>query len=364
MSLLVDLLSKTKTKELRKDIPPDLRKTVVQGVYRRKSRRKFIFLSILVLIVFLAGFATIYCMEMFKTSLSTSIAAKTSLRQPPERQHPAPPIIPVEQPVSPAKTETPVHIATVAPKVLLPQTDSQKKDQSVKESSLKTVENPNRESKPISQITIKAQESTKVKSSASATLSAEKDQQKSNKDVYLFAARTHEVKGEYKQAIDHYLKALELEPTNYIVMNNISGVYIRLKLFKEALSYANKALDIKANYVPSLINAGISHVSLGSLSEGEDFLAKAVTLDPLNKVALYNLAVLCEKQGNNDRAFENYLKLSQMRDVDGCLGAARILERQGRDSETARFYREILSIETASPSIRQFASQRLTRLAR
>jgi flagellar basal body-associated protein FliL len=76
MSLLVDLLSKTKTKELRKDIPPDLRKAVVQGAYRRKSRRKVIILSILVLIVFLAGFATIYCMEMFKTSLSTSIAAK------------------------------------------------------------------------------------------------------------------------------------------------------------------------------------------------------------------------------------------------------------------------------------------------
>ncbi|MBP1746181.1 MAG: hypothetical protein H6Q54_796, partial [Deltaproteobacteria bacterium] len=48
MSLLVDLLSKTKTKESRKDIPPDLRRTVVDGTYKRKARRKVIILSILV----------------------------------------------------------------------------------------------------------------------------------------------------------------------------------------------------------------------------------------------------------------------------------------------------------------------------
>ena len=77
----------------------------------------------------------------------------------------------------------------------------------------------------------------------SETLSFEKAQQKTNKDVYLFAARTHEAKGEFKQALDYYLKALELDPANYIVMNNIAGVYIRLKLYIEALSYSNKALD-------------------------------------------------------------------------------------------------------------------------
>ena len=82
MSLLVDLLSKAKTKESRKDVPPGLRKAVVDGTYKNKTRRKVIILSILVLIVFLAGFATIYIMETFKTSLSTTIATKTHSRQP------------------------------------------------------------------------------------------------------------------------------------------------------------------------------------------------------------------------------------------------------------------------------------------
>jgi Tfp pilus assembly protein PilF len=359
MSLLVDLLSKTKTKESRKDIPPDLRRTVVDGTYKRKARRKVIFLSIVVLIIFLAGFGTIYVMETFKTSLSTTIAAKTHIRQPIPSS-----TIRDEKPSNFSNTETPVNVATVVPKVLTRETSPQgKPQQPASVRSPKVVGILTRESEPTFPTKIKTQAPGKGKAPAPEILSADKAQQKTNKDVYLFAARTHEAKGEFKQALDYYMKALELDPTNYIVMNNISGVHIRLRLFNEALSYASKALDIKTNYSPSLINAGIAHVSLGNLAEGEGFLARAATLDPSNKVALFNLAVLCEKQGNYDKAFENYYKLSQMRDVDGCLGAARILERQGRNSETVRFYREILAIETASPSVRQFANQRLSQHA-
>jgi len=358
MSLLADLLSKTKTKESKKDIPPDLRRTVVDWSYKRKARRKIIIFSIFVFIVFLTGFGTIYVMEMLKSSLTTSIAAKTRLSQPPQS-----PTFPDEKPANFPKAEPPVRIAATVPKVLLPDSYPQKKVPPVMESSLKTPKGPIREAEREFSSVI-TQAPAKGKPSLIETPSSDKAQQKTDKDVHLFAARTHEAKGEFKQAIDHYLKALELDPTNYVVMNNISGAYLRLRLFNDALNYANKALGIKANYAPCIINAGIAHVSQGNLAEGEVFLAKAVALDPSNRVALFNLAVLCEKQGSYDRAFENYYKLSQMRDVDGCLGAARILERQGRDSESARFYREILTIDTATPSARQFANQKLTQLSR
>lgn len=202
------------------------------------------------------------------------------------------------------------------------------------------------------------------KAGASETFNFEKAQQKTNRDVYLFAARTHETKNEFNQALEYYMKALELDPANHIVMNNIAGVFIRLTSYNDALFYAKKALHVKTNYVPSLINAGIAQVSLGNFSEGQGFLSRAAGIDPSNKPALFNLAVLFEKQKNYDGAYENYYKLSQMRDVDGCLGAARILERQGQNSDAARFYREILTIENTSPSIRQFANQRLSQLSR
>lgn len=360
MSLLVDLLSKTKTKDLRKEIPPDLRKTVINGANKRKTRRKVIFLSTLVLVVFLAGFGTIYVMDIFKSSLSVSIAAKTDARLPPQS-----PVASDNKPRNPFdEVKEPVQHVTAVPKILLPHTGSQEKLTPAMDSFPKVAEKHTREGQPVIQAMAKTQAPVGLKLSSVETQSAEKGEGKTNKDVFLLAARTHEGKGELRQAIDCYMKALELDPANYVVMNNIAGIYIRLKLFDESLSYANKALGIKMNYIPSLINAGIAHISLGNLFEGESLLVRATALDTLNKVVLFNLAVLYEKQGNYGKAFENYYKLSQMRDADGCLGAARILERQGHYSETARFYRDILSIETASPSARELANQRLTQLSK
>jgi Tfp pilus assembly protein PilF len=359
MSLLVDLLSKTRTKESRKDIPPGLRRTVVDGTYKKKTRRKVIVLSVLVLIVFLAGFGTIYVTEMFKASLSTTIATKTHARQPIPTKS-----IRDEVPPNPSKADAQVNAITLVPKSLLPETGSQEKPKSARESSPRMASNVVKDREPSIPATVKTQVQGTGKTGNSEKLNIEKGQQKTNKDVYLYAARTHEARSEFKQALEYYMKALELDPANYIVMNNIAGVYIRLTLYNEALSYSNKVLEVKTNYVPSLINAGIAQVSLGNFSEGEGFLTRAATIEPLNKLAIFNLAVLCEKQGSNDRAFENYFNLSQMRDIDGCLGAARILERQGRNAEAARFYREILTIESAGPSVRQFANQRLSQITR
>ena len=359
MSLLVDLLSKAKTKESKKDVPPGLRKAVVDGAFKKKTRRKVIILSILVLIIFFAGFATIYIMETFKASLSTTIATKTHTRQPIPPDSTRTEVLP-----NPSRADLHVSATTLAPKPLLPEQIPQEKPKPTRENSPRMDSNVARDGEPIIPTTIRTQAQSAGKGSTSETLSFEKAQQKTNKDVYLFAARTHEAKGEFKQALDSYLKALELDPANYIVMNNIAGVYIRLQSYIEALSYSKKALDVKTNYVPSLINAGIAQVLQGNFSEGESFFTRASTMEPSNKMAIFNLAVLCEKQGNFERAYENYFNLSQMRDVDGCLGAARILERQGRNAEAARFYREILTIESAGPSARQFANQRLSQLTR
>ena len=359
MSLLVDLLSKARTKESKKDIPPGLRRTVADGTSKKRARRKVIILSVLVLIVFLAGFGTVYVMETFKASLATTIATKTDLR----------PSIPTENirdtgPPNPSKTEPPVSTATLAPKALLPETGPQGKPQSAGESSPGVVSRVAKDGEPDIPTTLKTQAKSPGKTGTSESLSVEKTQQKTNRDVYLYAAKTHEARHEFRQALEYYMKILELDPANYVVMNNISSLFIHLKSYNEALLYSKRALDVKANYVPSLINAGISQVSLGNFSDGEGLLTRAVTIEPSNKVATFNLAVLYEKQGSYDRAYESYFNLSQMRDVDGCLGAARILEREGRNTEAARFYREILTIESAAPSIRQFANQRLGQLTR
>jgi tetratricopeptide (TPR) repeat protein len=351
VSLLVDLLSKTKTKETTKDVPPGLRRTVVDGSFKKKNRRKTIVLSVLILIVFLAGFATIYLMESLQTSLETTIAAKTYSRK-------------AVPPPNPSTSGKSVNGDIISQKAYVAETATPGKNQLPGENTSKKIAYTARDDQTMVRLPEKTIRQNTGKDFVKETPNTETSQKRTDKDVYLYAARHNESRGELKQALENYMKALELDTSNYVIMNNISGIYLRIQSYGDALSYSKRALDVKANYIPALINGGIANISSGNAAKGEEFLSRAVSIEPFNKAALFNLAVMWEKEGKLDKAYESYYKLSQMRDIDGCLGAARIMERQGQNLEAARFYREILAIDNAGPAVKQFANQRLSQLNR
>jgi len=357
MSLIMDLLSKAKTDDKKTGIPPDLRKTIVDSTFKRKTRKKIIILSAIVLFAFVAGFGVIYYMESYTKSVIPVVAKKT----PPVVQKEATP--PSQVPEERAKIETKLEVKPeVKPEqkmeqvsrpvskrheeTVLPKTKTLKKD---------VTAIPDKKEKQF------RRESDTMKAFAKdTTKSSSVDRE--NKDIYLYTARTYESRNDYNLALSNYKKALELDSRNYIIMNNISGVLIRLGLYEEAMWYAKSALNVKANYVPSLINTGIAYLSLKNFTEGEAYLSKALTMEPSNRAALFNLGILYEKQKEYDKAYNYYIKIYGMGDLEGHLGLARILERQGRNIEAARFYREILSIDNADPSIKRFANEKLTQL--
>jgi len=56
------------------------------------------------------------------------------------------------------------------------------------------------------------------------------------------------------------------------------------------------------------------------------------------------------------------MKLYSIRNVDGSLGVARVLERQEKKIEATRIYREILTMDNASPSVKRFANEKIVEL--
>ena len=352
MSLIMDLLSKAKTDEKKTGIPPDLRKTIIDSTFKRKTRKRIIFLSAIVLFAFVAGFGVVYYMESYTKPMIPVMAQKT----PPavQRETVAPSQVPER-----TKIETKLEVKPEPEKVQISQPISKRQEETVlpKTKTLK---------KDIALISDKKEkqfrrESDTMKAFAKdTTKSSSVDRE--NKDIYLYTARTYESRNDYNLALSNYKKALELDSRNYIIMNNISGVLIRLGLYEEAMWYAKSALNVKANYVPSLINTGIAYLSLKNFTEGEAYLSKALTMEPSNRAALFNLGILYEKQKEYDKAYNYYIKIYGMGDLEGHLGVARILERQGRNIEAARFYREILSIDNADPSIKRFANEKLNQL--
>ncbi|MCL4558299.1 MAG: tetratricopeptide repeat protein [Deltaproteobacteria bacterium] len=183
-----------------------------------------------------------------------------------------------------------------------------------------------------------------------------------NRDVYLYTASTYESKRDYYQALYNYKKALELDPENYIILNNISSMLIRTGSYEEAITYLKNALAIKNTYTPSLINLGIACIRLGKLTEGEGYFTKALSIEPSNKHAIVNLAILQERTGDLDKAYASFHRLSEMGDIQGYLGLARISEKKGKNLDAARIYREILSMGDVDPKLKKLARERLSQV--
>ncbi|MFN3479868.1 MAG: tetratricopeptide repeat protein, partial [Thermodesulfovibrionales bacterium] len=78
------------------------------------------------------------------------------------------------------------------------------------------------------------------------------------------------------------------------------------------------------DYVPGLINMGIVLAKLGDVREAESYLLQSLTLEPDNRHAIFNIALLYEKEGNYEKAREYYLRLKQLGDARGVLGLDRI----------------------------------------
>lgn len=183
-------------------------------------------------------------------------------------------------------------------------------------------------------------------------------------DAYLFTARNAEAKGDYLLALQTYQKALEADPGNYKIMNNVASAMLHLGMYREALGVVQQIMAIKPEYVSAMVNGGIAQYRLGLLSEARQWFEKAVAIDPSHREALYNLALSQEKSGALDDALASYRRLSGGGDPRGTLGVARIMEWRQDKPEALRLYREILAMPEAGRQVKEAARERVRALDR
>lgn len=183
-------------------------------------------------------------------------------------------------------------------------------------------------------------------------------------DAYLFAARNAEARRDYLTALKQYQNALDADPDNYRIMNNVASTMLQLGMYDEALATANRALTVKPEYVSAMVNAGIAHGNLGHGSAARGMFARAVTLDPGSRSALYNLALSQERAGTLDDALKSYRRLADGGDPQGYLGQGRLYERQGNNLEALKLYRELTALPEAGQRAKELARERIKLLDR
>lgn len=105
--------------------------------------------------------------------------------------------------------------------------------------------------------------------------------------------------GDYREAIENYSAAIELEEDCDIAYNNRSYAYVKLEEYDKALSDANCAVRLQpdeANYYDML---GCAYMGLKNYSKAIEAFDQAITLEPNFTKAYYNRGLCRQAQSIN-----------------------------------------------------------------
>ena len=368
MSLLADLLSKIKYQESdnKRGIPPHLKHVISDSIRKDAIKKKIVVFSFFALLATITGFGAVYFVGLH---IKPSIVKDGVPKKPEDFL-----ICSAEvQDVDVQGRQTEQVVISNGQQLEVRQGAELKTQNSKLKTQTQIVKRPLEELEvackppvidedpPLMLHETDKKQKAKLKTQNSK-LKTQKVKDLARRDMYLYTAVAFESKRNFHQALLNYRKALEIDPKNYIIMGNISGVLLHSGLFEEAMRYSKKALTIKGNHVPSLINLGIAYIKLDNLAEGEGYILRALSIEPSNNYALLNLGLLHERRGKNFIAHDYFLRLSGAGNIQGYLGMARIAEREGRFSDAVVLYRKILRMRNTAPQIRQQANERLSLL--
>ncbi len=117
-------------------------------------------------------------------------------------------------------------------------------------------------------------------------------------------------KGEVKDSIIYYQKALKIDPDYTEALNNLGAQYRKLGDWESARDAWEKAVEIDPNFQEGLNNLGTYWAQAGDLKKAENYFIRAVDANPNYFKALYNLGSLYLKHGRYRSAAERLAQAS------------------------------------------------------
>lgn len=149
----------------------------------------------------------------------------------------------------------------------------------------------------------------------------------------LQVARSQYKSGQYDDSIKSFQNALEKDPTNASIYNDMGLAFLKKELYTSAEGNFAKALELDAKCAECYNNLGYLKTLLDQPMEAEKYLQKSISLKPDYPDPYFNIAVLYEKSGEIAKAVESYQEfLKRIPKTDVELAAkikARIHELSG-----------------------------------
>ncbi|KAF9091197.1 Hsp90 cochaperone [Mortierella sp. GBA35] len=87
---------------------------------------------------------------------------------------------------------------------------------------------------------------------------------------------------DYPTAIDHFTKAIELDPTNHVLFSNRSACYASQKNYEKALEDGEKTVELKADWSKGYGRKATALYGLGRYPEANDVYEAGLKIEPTN----------------------------------------------------------------------------------
>lgn len=117
-------------------------------------------------------------------------------------------------------------------------------------------------------------------------------------DVYKQLGVAFGKKSEPKKSFDHYLKAIECNPTDPPSHSNIGTIYFEQGNYPEALKAFHKAASLDPNYTEALANLGSTYGMMQDYENALKYLHQCIKSDPKYTQAYFFLAITYRFKGD------------------------------------------------------------------
>ena len=171
-------------------------------------------------------------------------------------------------------------------------------------------------------------------------------------------------KGDHQSALDHFQKAVSIDPELADGYNNLGSAHATLGQLEQAAKQFQKAIDLVPDHTLAVANLSVTLCKMHQYPEAERVARRALSLDSSLLKIRYVLAVcLIAQHGNNVEVLEN-LQRASAEVPKAHLVAADILEETGRRDDAATQLEEYLKSTPGQDTDRQRVEAWLAQLRR
>lgn len=103
-------------------------------------------------------------------------------------------------------------------------------------------------------------------------------------------------KGDFPTAVTEFTEAIAQDPTDAVFYSNRSGAYASMKKFEEALTDANKCVELRPSFVKGYSRQGVAHFGLSQLDEAAAAYDAGLLVDPTSETMKTGLTDVATKK--------------------------------------------------------------------